>query len=140
MKALTVADVEHVAFRLAREHLAFDEPIPEFRTRAPGVLEGCVLSPFQTFGGKSLYPSLEEKAAVLFYLMIKDHPFQNGNKRIAVTTLLVFLFLNGSWLHVDLEEFYNFAVWVAMSPADCRQEVVSAIRRFIRRHRVPRGR
>ncbi|MCX6785530.1 MAG: Fic family protein [Candidatus Komeilibacteria bacterium] len=50
--------------------------------------------PYQTFGGKQLYPGLIKKSAILFYLMIKNHPFQNGNKRIAMTTLFYFLYKN----------------------------------------------
>ena len=64
---------------------------------------------------------------MLFYLMIKNHPFQNGNKRIAMTTLFVFLYLNRKWLKVDSKELYNFAVWVAQSPAKLKDETVKAI-------------
>ena len=39
MRIITVADVEYLAFRLAKEHLFFDEPIPDFSTRFPNVLE-----------------------------------------------------------------------------------------------------
>ena len=69
-------------------------------------------SPFQKFGGKSLYPSLVSKSGILFYLMVKNHPFQNGNKRIAITTLLMFLSQNKKWLQADTQEFYNFTVWI----------------------------
>jgi len=43
-----------------------------------------------------LYPTLVSKASFLFYLMIKNHPFQNGNKRIAITTLFTFFILTRS--------------------------------------------
>lgn len=75
MKIITVSDVEYLAHRLAKEHLSFNEPIPDFSTRYPNILESCLLTPFQRFGGKSLYPSLASKAGILFYLMIKNHPF-----------------------------------------------------------------
>ena len=110
MRIITVADVEYLAFRLAKEHLSFNEPIPGFSTRFPNVLESCVVTPFQKFSGKALYPSLVAKAGILFYLMIKNHPFQNGNKRIAITTLLAFLLGNGKWIKADTQEFYNFSV------------------------------
>ncbi len=132
MRIITVADVEYLAFRLAKEHLSFNEPIPDFSTPFPNVLESCVVTPFQRFSGKSLYPSLIAKAAILFYLMIKNHPFQNGNKRIAITTLLTFLLGNGKWLKADNQELYNFTVWVAQSPAEFKDQVVSAIQKFIR--------
>ncbi len=134
MRIITVADVEYLAFRLAKEHLSFNEPIPDFSTRFPNVLESCVVTPFQRFSGKALYPSLVAKASILFYLMIKNHPFQNGNKRIAITTLLAFLHGNGKWLEADTQELYNFTVWVAMSPAEFNEQVVAAIQKFIRNH------
>ena len=134
MRIITVADVEYLAFRLAKEHLSFNEPIPDFSTRFPNVLESCVVTPFQRFSGKALYPSLVAKASILFYLMIKNHPFQNGNKRIAITTVLAFLYGNGKWLEADTQELYNFTVWVAMSPAEFKEQVVAAIEKFIRNH------
>ena len=80
MEIITVQEVEFVAFRIAREQLSFDEPIPDFSTRFPNVLESCLVTPFMEFGGQSLYPSLPAKGSFLFYLMIKNHPFQNGSK------------------------------------------------------------
>lgn len=136
MKTITVKEVEYMAFRLAREMLTFDEPIPDFSTRFPHALESCLAVPFQAFGGKSLYPSLISKAAILFYLLIKNHPFQNGNKRIAMTTLLVFLYRNGKWIEVDTQELYNFTVWVAQSPRTVKEETVKATEKFLKSHLV----
>lgn len=50
---------------------------------------------YQTFAGKDLYPSVEEKAAMLLYLVTKNHSFSDGNKRIAATLFLWFLNNNG---------------------------------------------
>ena len=50
---------------------------------------------YQTFGGKDLYPSVEEKAAMLLYMVTKNHSFSDGNKRIAATLFLWFLNNNG---------------------------------------------
>ena len=136
MQIITVADVEYLAHRLAQEHLAFNEPIPDFSTRYPNVLESCLVTPFQMFGGKSLHPSLVSKSGILFYLMIKNHPFQNGNKRIAITTLLLFLLQNKKWLQVNTQEFYNLTVWIAQSPAAAKEQVVEAIQNFVKRHWV----
>jgi death-on-curing family protein len=136
MKIITIAHVEHLAFHLARELLSFNEPIPDYSTRFPNVLESCLVTPFQKFSRKALYPSLVAKASILLYLLIKNRPFQNGNKRIALTTLLVFLHRNGKWLKVDTQEFYNFTVWVAQSPAVLKDEVVMGIEKFIKTHMV----
>ena len=50
---------------------------------------------YQTYGGEELYPSVEEKAAMLLYLVTKNHSFSEGNKRIAATLFLWFLNNNG---------------------------------------------
>jgi prophage maintenance system killer protein len=55
----------------------------------------------QTFGGEELYPSLEEKAAQLLYLLVKNHAFVDGNKRIAAALFLWFLERNGALHHAD---------------------------------------
>jgi len=136
MKSITVKEVEYIAFRLARETLAFDEPIPDFSSRFPNVLESCLATPFQSFAKKSLYPTLISKAAMLFYLLIKNHPFQNGNKRIAMTTLFVFLYGNEKWIRVDTQELYNFTVWVAQSPPTVKEETVKATEKFLKRYLV----
>jgi len=131
MKVVTIQEVEYIAHRLAQELMAWDEPIPNFSTRFPNILESCLSVPFQSFSGKSAYKGLIAKASILFYLLIKNHPFQNGNKRIAVTTLLFFLYKNKKWLHLDNQELYNFAVWVAQSPPRVKEATVQAIQKFI---------
>ena len=50
---------------------------------------------YQTFDGRELYPSVEEKAAMLLYLVVKNHSFTDGNKRIAATLFLWFMEKNG---------------------------------------------
>lgn len=132
MKKITLAVVRHMSFRLAKELMTFNEPIPDFSTRFPNILESCIAVPFQKFDKKDVYKGLISKTAVLFYLMIKDHPFQNGNKRIAMTTLFVFLYMNKKWIKVDAKELYNFAVWVAGSPPRLKNEVVSAVEKFLK--------
>ena len=56
---------------------------------------------YQTFGGEELYPSVEEKAAMLLYLVTKNHSFSDGNKRIAATLFLWFLNGNHILYHPD---------------------------------------
>ncbi|MBN1509719.1 MAG: type II toxin-antitoxin system death-on-curing family toxin [Sedimentisphaerales bacterium] len=116
-----------MAFELARKHMEFDEPIPDCSSRFPGILEGCLAVPFQQFFGHDLYPTLAAKTSILFYLMIKDHPFQDGNKRIAITALFVLLYLNGKWLQVDMTDLYHFTVRVAESKPEDKNLMVAAI-------------
>lgn len=136
VKKLTLNEVKYVAHSLAKSRMDWDEPIPHFSTRYPNKLESCIATPFMTYAKKSLYRGLESKAAILFYLLVKNHPFQNGNKRIAVTTLLVFLMKNKKWLRVGTQEFYNFAVWVAESPSPLKDDTVKAVASFIRQNLV----
>lgn len=131
IKRLSIIDIEYVAHRLAKETMTWTEPIPDFSTRYTHALERSIEAPFQTFGGKQLYPGLLKKASILFYLMIKNHPFQNGNKRLAMTTLFIFLFQNKKWLKVDNQELYNFAKWVAESNAKLKEDTVRAIETFL---------
>lgn len=58
---------------------------------------------YQTFGGKALYPSLEEKAAHLLYFVIKDYPFVDGNKRIASFLFVYFLDKNNYLIFIVLQ-------------------------------------
>jgi prophage maintenance system killer protein len=57
--------------------------------------QGSLAAIYQTFGGKDLYPSVEEKAANLLYFVIKNHSFSDGNKRIAAFLFVWFLEKNG---------------------------------------------
>jgi death-on-curing family protein len=132
LKPITLDEIKYIAHSLAKKTMDWDEPIPEFNTRFPHKLESCLVTPFQTFDKKLLFHGLIEKSAILFYLIIKNHPFQNGNKRIAVTTLLVFLLINGYWLKMDAQTLYSRAVWVASSPPDAKNETVKYIEKFIR--------
>ncbi|MCR4327944.1 MAG: type II toxin-antitoxin system death-on-curing family toxin [Patescibacteria group bacterium] len=131
LKQLTIVDIEYAAHRLAKETMSWNKPIPDFSTRYTNTLERCVEAPFQSFGGRQLYPGLIKKGAILFYFMIKNHPFQNGNKRLAMTTLFIFLFQNKKWLKVDNQELYNFARWVAESNAKLKEDTVRAVETFL---------
>jgi len=136
IKPLTIDDVEYLGHSLAKRLLEWDEKIPDFTTRFPNKLESCLATPFQTFSKKNLYPSLVKKASILFYLLIKNHPFQNGNKRIAVTSLFVFLNKNDKWIDVGPSKLYRFSVDVAKSNSEDKEAIVVLIENFINKHLV----
>ena len=79
-----------------------------------GLLESALEAPFQTFGGKDLYPTLIQKAARLGHSLISNHPFVDGNKRIGIHTMLVFLAANG----VEIECTQKELIDVGLSLAD----------------------
>ena len=62
-----------------------------FGSERSGLFEGIVKNLYQTFNSKELYNTVEEKAAHLLYLMVKDHPFSDGNKRLAAFLFVYFL-------------------------------------------------
>lgn len=66
-----------------------------FGAERDGTFQGILKTIYQTFGGRELYGSLEEKAAHLLYFIIKDHPFSDGNKRIGSFLFIFFLKRNG---------------------------------------------
>ncbi|MFH0853676.1 MAG: type II toxin-antitoxin system death-on-curing family toxin [bacterium] len=136
IEELSLNEVEYIAIRLAKRWLTFDEPIPDFHTRFPNKLESCLATPFQRFDKKPLYTGLAGKAAILFYLLIKNHPFQNGNKRIAMTVLMTLLYKNNKWLKIGNQEFYNHAMWIASSPPDAKEEAIQYTEKFIKKHLV----
>ena len=69
-----------------------------------GALESSLAQPRATFGGDDLYPTLIDKAAALGYGLAMNHPFIDGNKRIAHAAMAVFLELNGSGLEAAVDD------------------------------------
>jgi len=70
-------------------------------------------SAFQTFDSKELYPEIIDKAAQLCYSMIENHPFVDGNKRIGVHLMLVFLELNNVKINYTQKELIDFGLGIA---------------------------
>jgi hypothetical protein len=70
---------------------------------------------YQTFDGKDLYPSIEEKAAMLLYLVVKNHSFSDGNKRIAAFLFLWFLDRNGILYKPDRSRLIENNTLVALT-------------------------
>ena len=103
--------------------------------RDRGLFESALNAIYQSFDGVELYPSFEEKAANLFYLIIKNHPFVDGNKRIGALLFLKFLYENLS----KEELFYKFnsntltalCYLVAASPAKQKEQLIKLIMNFI---------
>ncbi|MCL4416809.1 MAG: type II toxin-antitoxin system death-on-curing family toxin [Actinobacteria bacterium] len=115
-------DFEFICFNLAKKLMEFNEPIPDYSTRDKPLLESSLASPRQSY--ELLGSSLTEQASVLFYSLIKNHPFRNGNKRIAVMALLIFLMLNNKWLEIPPLSLYKIALLVAESDPKERDSVL----------------
>ncbi len=83
--------------------------------RQQGIVNGILLSVRQSFGGKELYPSLEEKAGHVLYFIIKQHPFVDGNKRIASLLFIFFLSKNNYLYKKNGERKVNDNALVALA-------------------------
>jgi prophage maintenance system killer protein/predicted transcriptional regulator len=89
---LVGADLLSAISELKRELIKKDEATDLFASeRREGSIEGIVGNVMQSFGGKALYPTAEEKAAHLLYFMVKNHPFSDGNKRSGAFAFVWFL-------------------------------------------------
>lgn len=75
--------------------------------------DSALETPFQSFGGDELYPTIQAKAARLGYGLIKNHCMIDGNKRIGTHAMLVFLALNGIELKYMQKELYETILDVA---------------------------
>lgn len=81
--------------------------------RDVGLLESAIYAPFQSVGDGDAYPSLQQKAARLGFGLIKNHAFIDGNKRIGVHAMLVFLALNGIELQYTQKDLSDMVLLVA---------------------------
>lgn len=125
---LTIADCE-IAYTKLSEYFA-QNPLPNFAKRYEGRLEAVLGNIQQEVFGKKLYPSIGSAAAALFVLIIKDHPFTDGNKRIAVLLTDFYCMLNKVQLTLSFKEMYSLALLVAEDqklPFDTLKSQVEAI-------------
>ncbi|WP_320127832.1 type II toxin-antitoxin system death-on-curing family toxin [uncultured Sphaerochaeta sp.] len=94
-------------------------------------MESALSNPFQTFSGEDLYPGKKRKAAALCFGLIQNHPFIDGNKRIGVHILDVFLQING----IKLEYSDDNLVQLGLSVADGSCKIID-IHAWITKHEV----
>ena len=89
-------------------------PTEDFGVKDPSALKAVVAQPRQNTFGAELYPTIYDKAAILFEMIINKHCFYNGNKRTAVMGLYVFLRKNKIQLVVSNKEIADYSVHVAV--------------------------
>jgi death-on-curing protein len=83
-----------------------------------GLLEAAVARPQATFGDSDLYPSVWDKAAALMESLVLNHPFIDGNKRVAFVATGLFLERNGYTFEATQDEVYTFTMGVAEGAID----------------------
>ena len=110
--------------RLSKEQilLLHSQLIREFGgsdgVRDYNLLESALETPFQSFAGEELYPTIHAKAARLGYGLIKNHCMIDGNKRIGAHAMLVFLAINGIEMKYTQKELYETVLAVAAGNID----------------------
>ena len=90
--------------------------------RDEGMLDLALNNPFQSFGGKELYPSIQAKAARLCFGLVKNHAMLDGNKRLGAHVMLVFLALNGYELSYSQKELSD--VILALASGDIGEKEI----------------
>jgi death-on-curing protein len=102
--------------------------------RDPGGLFSAIAQPRMAFSGSDLYPSVPEKATALGYSLACNHPFVDGNKRIAHAAMAVFLFLNGFALVAPLDDAEE--LMLSLASGRVSREALLA---WVRKHAVIRA-
>ena len=103
---------------LLLHQLVIEETGGAAAVRDVDLLDSALASAFQTFDGKELYPTKEEKAARIGYSLISNHAFVDGNKRIGMYVLLTFLETNGIRLHPSVDDVARVGFAVARGEMD----------------------
>jgi death on curing protein len=96
------------------------------------LLHSAVERPKASFGRRELYPTIWLKAAALLHSLIKNHPFDDGNKRTAYYSTMRFLFINGYLLEAKLEEVVKLTKSV-----DVKNLLKNEIANWLRSHSSP---
>lgn len=117
---------EKVIELLLADILSFHDYLEQFFVMSPGIhdhglLESAVSVPFQSYAGVPLYSSIYEKAARLCYGLAKNHPFIDGNKRIAIHSMLVFLSINQVDIHYTDDEMENIVIDIVTNKMSCEE-------------------
>jgi death-on-curing protein len=122
----------HLTVEIVREIHA--EAIARFGgsdgVRDSALLESAVAAPQASFGGKSPYRDLGEVAAAYMYYLCRNHPFIDGNKRVALGSCIVFLRLNGIEPRPDGPEWEELVLAIAGGSLD-REQATTRLRELL---------
>ncbi|KKP98056.1 MAG: Fic/DOC family protein [Candidatus Moranbacteria bacterium GW2011_GWD2_36_12] len=135
---LTYEKCQKIVSELRRELMAKNEAGDFFGNERGGAFEGIIKNLYQTFGGKQLYANLESKAAHLLYLIIKDHPFSDGNKRAAAFLFVYFLDANKYLFRKNGERKINdnalaaLALLIAQSAPKEKDQMIALITQLLK--------
>ncbi len=134
---LTYEHCLQIIKELRKELVAKNEAGDLFGSERDGSFEGIIRGLYQTFGGKELYPSIEDKASHLLYFIIKDHPFSDGNKRSAAFLFVYFLdktgylFKNSGERKINDNALVALALLVAESEPKEKETMIKIIKNML---------
>ena len=106
----------------------------EVPVRDAGLLESALARPQATAYGSEVYPTVEEKAAALLHSLVRNHALIDGNKRLGLGALIVFLGINGKKLTLTNDEAYELVMSVAEGELDDVPSLAARIRESVRRY------
>jgi death on curing protein len=139
-KELSLKDVIEVAYENARKFMQYDQPIEEYEKIKnefnSGKLDSAIREAFQTSGGKYLIRGFYMQASALFYYLSKAHALVNGNKRLAVTSLMVFMAKNGRWINMPDQELIELSIMIASSDRKVKDTTIELVAGKIKKFTV----
>ena len=111
---MSTPNIQFTVLDIYELHIQLEETfILSSGIRDENLLASAVNTPFQTFMGNDLYPSLYDKAAQLCYGIVNNHPFIDGNKRTALHSMYVYLIINGFDITASQQDVENLIINVA---------------------------
>ncbi|WP_416394267.1 MULTISPECIES: type II toxin-antitoxin system death-on-curing family toxin [unclassified Curtobacterium] len=102
-----------------------------FLLRDVGLLEAAVARPATSVGGTDAYPTIVEKAAALVHSAVRNHALVDGNKRVGLMLLVVFLGMNGRRLTATNDQAYDFIIAVAEGRLDAMPEIARVLSELV---------
>lgn len=118
------------------DSMKFGDTSTLFGNEKDDSFKGSIGAVYQTFGGKDVYPTVQEKAANLLYFITKNHSFSDGNKRIAATMFLYFLNKNGILFkdgrkQIEDNTLVALTIMIAESKPDEKELMVNLVMQFL---------
>ena len=107
MKIISIEDIKIIHKNL------IDKTGGIYGVRDEKLLESCLFTPFQTFDNIDIYPTIKEKIAKICYLLISNHCFLDGNKRVGILTMLVLFNINSINIVCDNKDLIHIGLGLA---------------------------
>ena len=132
-KRITTLELQYIAELFSKYMIEEVGNDPGYQVNDIGKLDSSITQPFQQIANQELYPTLISKASMLYYFCIKNHPFEDGNKRMGIFSLLLYLSKNGYWLNTTNEDLFDITVYTAGSDVKDMDTVCRNIQEFIQK-------